>query len=282
MKRAAILFTLLLTCLVVTPQRMGLGHGNNLWGELFGTTPPAPPDTTNNYYVDGVGTGDTLATIAEVNAIVAELGDTFLLKRNVKFQVVGGVANSALVLNTYSGTSDFPIVYTNYGSGDLPIITARDTLEGWSVAGNWSDEGGNIWKLIKATPTGSQQLNRLFLNNSEAPEAASTAGVNATYPWRESVNNDTVFVYATENPSTFYSNIEDNGPHIDPVTLSNVHHIVVDGLDIRGGSDRCFGMFGGGNITIKNSDIGLFSTFAYNGKWNLVTGNWCGGFYLTI
>ena len=65
---------------------------------------PTPVDTTNNYYVDNTGTGDTLSTIAEVNALTLEPGDTVFFKKGAEWREQLDVPNH--------GTANLYVVFT--------------------------------------------------------------------------------------------------------------------------------------------------------------------------
>ena len=83
---------------------------------------------SQNWYVDNTGTGDTLATLAEVNALTLGTADTVFLKRGCNWH--------ERLLIAESGGAGIPIVFTSYGSGNKPIITGFSTLTVWTDYGD--------------------------------------------------------------------------------------------------------------------------------------------------
>lgn len=95
------------------------------------------------YFVDGVGTGDTLETIAEVNALSLVPGDSILFKRGVTWNMA-----SEFLYILYSGTAGNLIVFADYGVGAKPIFdgTGGTSTRG-ILFGNWN--AGNNIRYVK-------------------------------------------------------------------------------------------------------------------------------------
>lgn len=105
-------------------------------------------------------------SIARVNTALetANPGDTFLFKRGDTFVGEIDVARS--------GTAGSPIVFGAYGSGAKPIISGFAT-----IAGGWTNVGGNIWEID--APTGVDTQSTLVINGEVMPLARwprATAG----------------------------------------------------------------------------------------------------------
>jgi hypothetical protein len=88
------------------------------------------------YYVDNVGGRDTnngmspssaFATISKVNSLKLTGGQTVEFLAGDEWHEQLNVAQS--------GTSGSPITYTSYGNGPQPIISAADTVSGWTRGG---------------------------------------------------------------------------------------------------------------------------------------------------
>lgn len=87
----------------------------------------------STFYVDNVNGNDlnrgdspttAFATIAKVNSLALTGGQTVAFK-------AGDEWHEVLTLS-HSGTSGAPITFTSYGSGAQPIISAADTVSGWT------------------------------------------------------------------------------------------------------------------------------------------------------
>ena len=142
---------------------------------------------------DGLSDVNAWATIAKVNSYSSASG--FHPGDTICF-AMGSVWRETLAPLS-SGTSSNYITYTKYGSGNLPIIKASDNVIG--VAGDWTEVRSNIWS--KAMTTECKMI--YFDSDSMGIEEATP---DAQYEW-DWVSNE-VFVYATENPVTYYSLIE--------------------------------------------------------------------------
>ncbi|MBB1286142.1 right-handed parallel beta-helix repeat-containing protein [Flavisolibacter sp. BT320] len=87
-------------------------------------------------------------SIQKLNSIFSLLkpGDSILFKRGDVFY---GSINVGL-----SGTTDAPIVFSSYGTGERPIITGFSTLSGWKSAGGNSA----IWEAVLPAPVSAVNL----------------------------------------------------------------------------------------------------------------------------
>jgi len=216
------------------------------------------------YYVNtaSTGTGDGTTqeitgehaawkTIAEVSAFMGffNAGDSILFNMGNTWQ------QSTIFYITDSGESGNPITFGSYGDGDKPIISILGALTGWTTAGNWTEEDGvgvNIWSISYAGDP-----NRLVLDGTEYKEAESEADITITYRWHSDTGVTKLYVYATENPSTFYSSIE---AYVNIVTLylNAVSYVTVENLDIQSGVTAIRIREGGYNI-IDSCQVGKYS-----------------------
>ena len=95
---------------------------------------PDLPEAT--YYVDNVNGRDTnngsspstaFATIGKVNSLTLQAGQSVAFKAGDQWHEQLNVAQS--------GASGSPITYTSYGNGAQPVISAADTVTGWTQGG---------------------------------------------------------------------------------------------------------------------------------------------------
>jgi hypothetical protein len=186
-------------------------------GSVFGQT---------RYYVDNTGTGDTLATISEVNALSLSAGDTVSFKRGCLWNVID---DTPLVIGANEdGTSGSPIVLNTYGSGLKPIITARDTIDGADQTVNWADQGSNVWRFN----FGSSETQRFWVDGTEMTKAANTS-VDATDRFRYS--NPYIYFYSVGNPASNYSLFEHTGAsEVNYHVYIQGDYIYLISLDLRG------------------------------------------------
>ncbi len=184
-----------------------------------------------NYYVDssvgasGDGTiGSPWKAFSNIVWGSVGAGDSLLLQRGESWR------EQLTVLD--SGTNGNPITIGAYGSGNYPIITARDEISGWDTGGNWTQVGAtDVWYIGSITTT----KYRLWLDGTEYKHSETDAtAVDITSRWYNDTAADRLYVYATSNPATFYSSIEDSGDQIG-LYIHNDSYITLDNLDIRGG-----------------------------------------------
>jgi parallel beta-helix repeat protein len=165
--------------------------------------------SSGNYYVDQTGGNDTwdgLApewvsgtngpwkTIAKVNGLTFQPGDTIDFKRGETWRET--------LTPPSSGTSGHPITFGAYGAGNLPKIY------GSTAVATWTDEGSNLWYATLAT----DPLSVWFINTDTTvhwgKEEALKANLNAEYEWWWDGPNDRLYVYATSDPDTRYTSVE--------------------------------------------------------------------------
>jgi hypothetical protein len=194
------------------------------------------------YYVknggnnNSAGTSDATAwaTISKVNGYSFAAGDTIYFAK-------GSSWSTECLEPTVSGTAGSVITFDAYGSGALPIIGGKVAVSGWSTSGNWTNQGGNIWSIAISGVMGSTDLNgnsfgrtRIYLNGAEAKRSYLPANINSTDRFSLSTAATTLYVYATSNPATFYSNIE-RGDNSNSFLLYSHNYLTFNNLDFRGG-----------------------------------------------
>lgn len=203
-----------------------------------------------------VSSGLALNTMIEVNALNLVAGDSVLFNRSESWVVAQSDGTDCLII-TESGNASDSIYFGAYGTGDDPIITGRQSVSGWNTSGNWTNVSGNIWSYTGSLMSNLYQYNnrgRLWLDGTEAVKYPSndTYTPNVTYPWTH--NGTTLYVYATENPATFYSNIESVGVY-PAVAIISGDYIKIEGIDFRGGGNM-IQYNGSDHLTINDCKIG--------------------------
>ncbi len=192
-----------------------------------------------NDSASGLSDENAWATITKLNSVTLNAGDVVRLKRESLWQVTQSSERLGL---TASGSSGNPIIYEAYGVGADPVITGRGVISGWNTSGNWSDQGGNTWSAdllgsVYNSLSGGV-MGRLWLNGDEAARGDGTDGaVSAQYPWN--FVGTTLYVYATSNPATFYSNIEGIINTSQTIcSIDNRSYFEIRNIDFQGGEIR--------------------------------------------
>ncbi len=207
------------------------------------------------YYVDASdgndnnnGTSQATAwkTINKVNSSSFNPGDNVLFKREE-------IWREALVVPS-SGSSGNPITFGAYGSGEKPIISGRDSISGWSAAGNWVQDG-NVWSINLANDP-----YRLFLSGTEYIEAETEGSINSSERWWYDRDNNNLRVYATMNPSTAYSNVEGARVLAFSTVFITESYVTFQNLDVRGGA-AAIELEDLDHVIIDNCTVGLYSGF---------------------
>jgi hypothetical protein len=207
------------------------------------------------HYVATDGSGD-FTTIAQVNAHTFVAGDQVLFRKGDTW-----TGTTALNIN-HSGALGNPIIYSSYGSGDLPKFNFLASVPGWSTAGNWT-QNGNIWRITVSLGSGDK---RLWLSGVEA-QKCSTATVTASLKWYYS--GTILYVYSATNPASAFSNIQFiDAQSCIQAASTNADYITISNLDLQGAYYiiDCSGTKG---WTIENCNIG------WNG--NVAIHSWANG-----
>ncbi len=209
-----------------------------------------------NYYVDNTGTGDTLATIAEVNTLTLAGDDTVFFKKGCEWEEKLVVPNS--------GTKGHYIVFTNYGTESTnPEIIGSTTAVIWTETGT-----ANVWQSATSVtdPFAGSSGNIFFLavadtiiGDHKVYSAGYTNLVNE-YDW--TWNSNTLYVYAATDPDDRYVDVE--ASQLDyGIALNSKNYIEINAVDIY--FQRISGVYNTSNtvltgLTVRNCNI------AYSGS----------------
>jgi len=206
-------------------------------------------DSYNGQYETFEGGSDgPWLTVAKVNSSQA----TFSGGDSISFKTDGRWDSSTALFITQDGASNNHITYKSYGSGMKPILTCAGEFSGWQTPGNWTDNTGDVWYI-----THSFELYRMTLDGTEYAEAPNAASVDSTNRWAYISGESRLYVYATENPATFYDSIL-----IRKTTRSvdvDASYITLRGLDARFGQYSVWLQEGNSYIYIRDCDLGRIS-----------------------
>jgi hypothetical protein len=199
------------------------------------------------YYVDAVSGNNSnnglsptspWKTVSKVKSTTLLPGDRVLFKR-------GGVWREELSTNQ-SGTAGNPITFSAYGQGAKPLFYGSDTVI------NWSSVDPTRWSASVTL-----QPKMVLFDNVLGTQVTSLAALNAPGTWYWSTN--TLYVYATANPATLYTNPGVEAAVRNGGQIYGKHYITVLGLDFTKGKYGIWYHGGAKNGTIVNVEA------SYNG-----------------
>jgi len=213
-----------------------------------------------NYYVknggsdaaNGLTDGTAWANLTKVESYGASPGfspgDTIFLQR-------GSIWKDNLYIPN-SGTSEGQITYTAYGDGELPIITGRGSVTGWSTPGNWTQVGAtDVWYLSWAFGTSTRP--RIWLNDTEVETAPNAASVSSSLPHFFDGTAGRLYVYSPspQTPADYYTTLEHSAARNECVYLLRKDYITLSYLDMRGARTSCY-IIESSNVIVENCKIG--------------------------
>ncbi len=212
-------------------------------------------NSSGNDSNNGLSSSSPWKTLSKVSSYTFAPGDSILFKEGDLWKEA-----SSLVF-TESGTANTPIVISTYGQGNKPIISYNLSINGWNNSNNWIITSPNIWRM-KYTPGTSP--NRLWINGTETLAAPILADVGITNSqgsfqhWFYNAGDSMLYVYSIGNPAISYTSMEGNALY--SLVLYNNSHLIVEGLDIRGGRWQTVYIGRASYITINNCNIGYGRT----------------------
>jgi hypothetical protein len=190
-------------------------------------------DLGEEYWVDNIGTGDTLSTLAEVNLLTLAPDDTVFLKRGSEWRGFLDI--------TESGTSGHPIVITAYGEGTKPIINAANDVTGWGDCYNGIN--ANIWGAVNTAQTAASQV--VVMDDTLYTQVATLAEVTSArkYFLKIASTPDSIFVWSVADPDTRLAEVSARDMAIDAWGCA---YITVSNLEVRNGGQ--YGLRFGNNV----------------------------------
>lgn len=203
----------------------------------------------------GAGTiGDPYKTIAKLNTISCSAGDNVFLNRGDTWRVPEE--------GLYVEPND-DCIYDAYGTGDKPQIFGSNTTVG---TGNWTDTGGNVWahvynharEIANIVDTDTELA---FVRNWSLTDM-QTQGQGSFY-WDS--GNDTLYVYSTSNPYTYYGSLElVVGRQL--IYSYNTQRITIQNWDIRYGGYNAIDFQNLEDSVITNNNIQMIGGAYFSGS----------------
>ena len=236
---------------------------------LFGmTTKPGAQSQGRSFYVDpggndangGTSPSSPWRTIAKVNALAFQPGDTVYFKR-------GGIWRETLEPHR-GGAPGRPVTFTAYGSGPQPAINGSDIIRGWTrsdgpIYSTHSDKPANVyvdgrpgWGLLHACcPRGSMC----------APSGSCAVGTieSGSWRWDPTTKELSIWLPGNSDPSSHVIEVATRNFGMNVVgDGGEKSNIVVDGLTFErtaGGGLYFFSNDAGGEgfsgIVVRNCTV---------------------------
>jgi len=198
---------------------------NGTWQVGARVYAPAVINDNITYYVsnslgndanNGTSINTPWKTINKVNSTSFKPGSTILFK-------CGDVWKEQLSPST-SGTSSNLITYGNYGTGNLPIITARDQL-----TGTWTSLGSNRYRYTITLANSGIVRTRVWVSGVEVKKC-ETSAVTSTKRFYGDASY--LYLYSTTAPGT---TVEISGYRGLSLSLYSKDYLVFKNIDFRGG-----------------------------------------------
>ena len=206
--------------------------------------------SATNYYVktggndssNGLSDATAWSSLSKVNSITLQPGDTVFFRR--------GDTWKGMLEPRGDGVNGNNIVISAYGVGNRPIITARNTVSGWSIPGNWT-QSGNVWSM-----SFSRSRTRIWIDGIEIRKN-QTINVNSNDPFF--VDGSRLYLYSVTNPATTYQTIETSWGAENALYLDTDNYFTIQNLDLRGGYHSLV-IYSSSGITVDSCDVGMYTT----------------------
>jgi parallel beta-helix repeat protein len=180
-----------------------------------------------SYYVDsskgddrnaGTAPDSAWRTLAKINAAKFSPGDAVLLCR-------GSVWHEQLNFPS-SGAAEAPISIDAYGTGDLPVISGADPVNGssWRSA---ADSGANVWQASVAT-----QPNVVVFDGVKGRKKSSIPELSAPLDWFWV--SGTLYVFSPTSPSSYTHPGIEAGARLSGLNLTGISYVSVKNIQISG------------------------------------------------
>lgn len=215
------------------------------------------------YFIDATGgnNGNTglspdqaWQTIAKLNTVTPNPGEWVLFKRGEKWEEI--------LYPLGDGIAGNHINYGSYGTGNKPIITGRGKIIGTDVIGNWTETfgGSHIWyfDLTGLGYSGSNPLNRLWLNNTEQVISETLVLISATEPFFFDNGAQRLYFYNNNNPGTL-GLFESGNVRSRCLELSNDNYYSFYNIDFQGSYYGIRLTNGTHDLLFDNCNIGLYT-----------------------
>gem|GEM_PF-6638787 len=166
-----------------------------------------------------------------------------------------------------NGEEGNPIIYTDYGTGDLPEICAMATFNDTAV---WTDKGNNIWTitvtkdLIGSTWNEYFRLQRLYVNDHEVMGDPDVANVGKAIPDTVKFHYDKasqlLTLYSKVDPSTLKIEISNAQYAIESIWWNIpgkvLKNVILENIKVTGGNINGINLHAAKNVTLRKLDVG--------------------------
>jgi hypothetical protein len=238
------------------------------------TPTPVCAPTTTTYYVSnsgndtntGTSSSSPWATLTKVNGTTHSPCTTIYFQR-------GGIWRGQLYPQNGS-SSEGPITYSAYGSGNLPELRGSVAVTGTSI---WASQGNSIWKSTQAvtdSANGSLPLDvqLFFIDNigevTPGFKQFSQADLTANGDFFSDPATGFVYIYSPVNPGTAYPTIE-VGLSKDIIKASLASYFVIENFSLKFGAQNGINCANCSNVRIQDSEF----SFIGGGAWAGHIGN---------
>jgi len=175
---------------------------------------------------------------------------------------VCGTHNETLTVKA-SGTSGSYITIRGDCPSDSGIIDVTSELEdssgnAWNSGVTWTEETGvgtNIWSASNMCFASLSSPARLYLDGTEYAKASDASSVDATDRWYYDSGSDTLYVYATQNPSLEYSSMIGSSTK-RALAVDAKNYVDISNLNFKGGYYHAVNIAGCTNINLHDCTIG--------------------------
>ncbi len=182
----------------------------------------------------------------------------------------GTIARETLTLNNINATAQLPVVITDYGTGDLPVIQGSEIETGWVPA------GGSIYSL---TPSGSLDGPGMVAEDGtpltsliwDTDMATTFSGASAG---SFSFNRTTGTIYAWCSTGTPADHVMEVSRRHQGIRGDSSSYIIIENIHVRYASLHGIVFSNSSNITIRNCMVEkLGGAFLFSGASDIFAGN---------
>lgn len=211
-----------------------------------------------DYYIDYTngdnannGTSPDYAwkTLRNAFGSVLQAGDNLYLKRGEVWEYDDYWKEYLYISN--SGNETHPITIDAYGTGDKPIVEQIVNITDWNQPTSWTEQISNVWYIDY-----SSSPHRLWIDDYEYEWVATFSEITSTKRVSFDETNNRLYVYATSNPSSFYSTMRTiRGAKAWSLYLNGVSYINVYNIVLSGGQNAAIEFVNVNNINFMYNDV---------------------------
>ncbi|NOZ62117.1 MAG: T9SS type A sorting domain-containing protein, partial [Calditrichaeota bacterium] len=122
----------------------------------------------------------------------------------------------------------------------------------WKNSGKWTNLGNNIWRMDY-----NWNPRRLLIDGKEILRTNLVSNIDgAKSKWCYSDN--ALYLYSTGNPAEVFQSMQGNKLYLN-VRIRKQKYLILENLDLEGGSGHTIAIYGCSYLTIKNCAIGRYA-----------------------